>query len=82
LFQKKFFWLGSEPVERENLASYLRGEKPEVANHNAAWSSHTGKGLLYFSKKANEKSAPAGILNLVWMILESNLVIGFSLTPT
>jgi hypothetical protein len=47
------------------LANYLRGEKPEVGNHNAAWSSQTGKGLLYYSKHANEKASPAGIINLV-----------------
>jgi hypothetical protein len=65
LFQKKHFWLGSEPVESKHLSSYLRGEKPDVANHNAAWSSHTGNGLLFFSKKASEKTSPAGIINLV-----------------
>jgi len=65
IFQKKFFWFGSEPVETKSLSSYLRGEKPEVANHNAAWASHTGKGLLLFSKKASEKASPAGIINLV-----------------
>jgi hypothetical protein len=65
IFQKKFFWFGSEPVESKNLTTYLRGEKPDVANHNAAWSAHTGKGLLYFSKKATDKASPAGIINLV-----------------
>jgi len=64
IFQKKFFWFGSEPVESKNLTSYLRGEKLEVASHNAAWSAHTGKGLLFFSKKATEKNSPAGIINL------------------
>lgn len=64
IFQKKFFWFGSERVETKSLSSYLRGEKPEVANHNAAWASHTGKGLLLFSKKASEKATPAGIINL------------------
>ncbi|TEY38624.1 hypothetical protein BOTCAL_0482g00050 [Botryotinia calthae] len=64
IFQKKHFWFGSEPVEHKNLSSYLRGEKPDVANHNAAWSSHTGKGLLFFSKKSSDKASPAGILNL------------------
>lgn len=63
-FQKKWFWLGTEPVEPKNLSSYLRGEKQDVANHNAAWSSHTGKGLLYFSKHTTEKASPAGIINL------------------
>jgi len=64
LFSKKFFWLGSEPIEIKHLTSYLRGEKAEAANHNAAWSAHTGKGLLYFSKKATDKTTPAGIINL------------------
>ncbi|KAF7942175.1 hypothetical protein EAE99_000225 [Botrytis elliptica] len=64
IFQKKHFWFGSEPVEHKNLSSYLRGEKPDVGNHNAAWSSHTGKGLLFFSKKSSDKASPAGILNL------------------
>ncbi|TVY18422.1 hypothetical protein LARI1_G004660 [Lachnellula arida] len=65
IFQKKFFWFGSEPVETKSLSSYLRGEKEAAAaNHNAAWASHTGKGLLFFSKKHTEKAAPAGLFNL------------------
>ncbi|CAD0055362.1 unnamed protein product [Aureobasidium pullulans] len=52
-FSKRTFWLGEEPVSVENLSTYLRGEKPETGNATAAWSSHTGKGLLYF-----------GVLNL------------------
>ena len=69
-FQKKYFWIGSEPVESKSLASYMRGEKPEIANHNVAWSSQTGKGLLYFSKFASEKATPAGIINLVSLPLD------------
>ncbi|TVY59081.1 hypothetical protein LCER1_G000701 [Lachnellula cervina] len=65
IFQKKFFWFGSEPVETKSLTSYLRGEKEAAAaNHNAAWASHTGNGLLFFSKKATDKAAPAGLFNL------------------
>lgn len=64
IFQKKFFWFGTEPVESKSLSGYLRGEKPDVGNHNAAWAASTGKGLLFFSKKATEKSTPAGIINL------------------
>jgi hypothetical protein len=67
IFQKKHFWFGAEPVESKHLSSYLRGEKPEHANHNAAWASHTGKGLLFFSKKSSEKTSPAGVINLVSM---------------
>ncbi|KAI6717001.1 hypothetical protein JHW43_000467 [Diplocarpon mali] len=65
IFQKKFFYFGTEPVNSKTLASYLRGEKSqETANKNAAWASHTGKGLLFFTKKANEKGSPDGIINL------------------
>lgn len=64
-FQKRFFWFGTDAVEVKSLSNYLRGEKPEVGNHNAAWSSQTGKGLLYFNKQAGEKSTPVGLINLV-----------------
>jgi len=67
-FQKKFFWFGTEPVESKTLSSYLRGEKPEVGNHNVAWAAHTGKGLLFFSKKEADKATPASIINLVCII--------------
>jgi hypothetical protein len=46
------------------LREYLRGEKPEVAHPVAAWSSQTGKGLLYFVKHADQKEHPAGALSL------------------
>jgi hypothetical protein len=69
IFQKKFFYFGSDAVESKHLASYLRGEKPEVANKNAAWASHTGKGLLFLTKKSTEKANPAGIINLVCLML-------------
>jgi hypothetical protein len=48
------------------LREYLRGEKPEVAHPVAAWSSQTGKGLLYFVKHADQKEHPAGVLNLAY----------------
>lgn len=65
-FSKKYFWLGDEPVAAENLREYLRGEKPEVAHSVAAWSSQTGKGLLFFVKHADQKEHPAGVLNLAY----------------
>jgi len=52
-------------VEEKNLSNYLRGEKDGGGNHNAAWASHTGKGLLFFTKKATDKATPASIINLV-----------------
>jgi hypothetical protein len=64
-FSKKYFWFGEqEPVSVQSLSHYLRGEKAEVAHPTAAWSSQTGKGLLYFVKHADEKATPAGVLNL------------------
>ncbi|KAL5314741.1 hypothetical protein ACEPPN_017387 [Leptodophora sp. 'Broadleaf-Isolate-01'] len=65
IFQKKFFYFGTEPVESKTLSSYLRGEKAQdTASKNVAWAAHTGKGLLFFTKKASEKATPAGIINL------------------
>jgi hypothetical protein len=64
-FAKKFFWFGEEPVHEANLREYLRGEKPEVAHPVVAWSSQTGKGLVFFVKHADQKEHPAGVLSLV-----------------
>ncbi len=64
-FAKKYFWFGEEAVPAKDLQAYLRDEKAEIAHHNAAWSSHTGKGLLYMAKSAEQKATPAGIINLV-----------------
>ncbi|KAJ4408848.1 hypothetical protein N0V91_003104 [Didymella pomorum] len=65
-FAKKYFWFGEEAVPASSLAEYLRGEKPEVAHPTAAWSSQTGKGLLFFVKHADKKESPAGVLNLAY----------------
>lgn len=65
-FAKKYFWFGEEPVPASSLGEYLRGEKPEIAHPVAAWSSQTGKGLLYFVKHADKKESPAGVLNLAY----------------
>lgn len=65
IFSKKFFWFSDEPLESEHLSAYLRAEKAEVAHHNVAHAGHTGKGLLFFAKRVEDKDHPAGILNLV-----------------
>ncbi|KAH7080518.1 Pleckstrin homology domain-containing protein [Paraphoma chrysanthemicola] len=65
-YSKKYFWFGEESVPASNLREYLRGEKPEIAHGVAAWSSQTGKGLLYFVKHADQKENPAGVLNLAY----------------
>ncbi|KAH7114371.1 Pleckstrin homology domain-containing protein [Dendryphion nanum] len=63
-FSKKYFWFSEEPVSVQDLNDYLRGEKADVAHPTAAWSSQSGKGLLYFVKHADNKNKPAGVLNL------------------
>lgn len=62
VYSKQFFWFGSDAIESKSLSHYRRGEKStDAAQHNSAWASQTGKGLLFFG----EKSAPTGIINLV-----------------
>jgi Pleckstrin homology domain len=55
------------------LDSYLRTEKAEIAHPNAAWAHETGKGLLFFAKRAEDKAAPSGIMNLVGPSCYSNM---------
>ncbi|KAL8736222.1 MAG: hypothetical protein Q9166_000377 [cf. Caloplaca sp. 2 TL-2023] len=65
MYSKKFFWLSDEPVEHRHLTDYLRGEKTiDIARPNAAHASQTGKGLLFFAKRAEDKPQPQGIINL------------------
>ncbi|KAL8757672.1 MAG: hypothetical protein Q9199_002053 [Rusavskia elegans] len=65
MYSKKFFWFSDEPVEHKHLTDYLRGEKAtDVARPNAAHASQTGKGLLFFAKRAEDKPQPQGIINL------------------
>lgn len=67
-FSKKFFWLSDEAVQPQHLGGYLRAEKPELAHHNAAYAAQTGEGLLFLAKRIEDKTQPAGILNLVRII--------------
>ena len=64
-FSKKFFWFGNDALDEKSLALYLKSEKPEIGHHNSAHASQTGKGLLLFAKRVEDKTSPAGILNLV-----------------
>ena len=54
-----------EPVEVDNLQTYLKKEKPEAAYLTAAHASQTGKGLLFFAKTDAQKAHPIGIIKLV-----------------
>ena len=82
IFSKKFFWFSDEPVEHKHLSGYVSNEKSDVAHPNAAHAAQTGKGLLFFAKRAEDRPQPAGILNLVrthpklkmsWVITDRNL---------
>lgn len=66
IYSKQFFWFGTDAVESKSLSQYRRNEKSlEVGQHNSAWASHTGKGLLFFGA---DKAAPTGVINLVSFI--------------
>lgn len=62
---KKFFWFSDEPLEQKHLSTYLSSEKADIAHRNAAHAMQTGKGLLFFTKRAEDKDHPTGVLNLV-----------------
>jgi Pleckstrin homology domain len=64
-FSKRFFWFSDDALKTDTLDSYLRTEKADIAHPNAAWAHETGKGLLFFAKRAEDRAAPSGILNLV-----------------
>ncbi|PYI12410.1 hypothetical protein BO78DRAFT_3309 [Aspergillus sclerotiicarbonarius CBS 121057] len=63
-FAKRFFYFNDDAVEAKQLSAFHQNEKAAVANPIAAWASQTGKGLLFFTKRAEDKAAPAGIFNL------------------
>lgn len=65
-FSKRYFYFSDEAVEAKNLSNYIQGEKNASAAHKtAAWATQTGKGLLFFTKRAEDKATPAGIFLLV-----------------
>ena len=64
-YVKHYFWFSDEPLAQEALDSYVKTEKADVAHHNAAWARETGKGALFFAKRAEDKTAPSGIILLV-----------------
>ncbi|KAJ6171029.1 Pleckstrin homology domain-containing protein [Penicillium chermesinum] len=63
-FSKRFFYFSDEPTESKNLSVFHQNEKPATANPTAAWATQTGKGLLFQTKRAEDKATPAGIFNL------------------
>lgn len=63
-YAKRHFWFGDEPVDSKNLSAYIQNEKHNIAHATAAWASQTGKGLLFFGKRPEDKATPAGVINL------------------
>jgi hypothetical protein len=57
--------LDDAPSTPESLNPYVRSKDLKSAHPNAAWAQETGKGLLFYAKRAEDKSTPAGIINLV-----------------
>ena len=48
----------------EALTNYV-GSKDKTAHANAAWATQSGKGLIFYAKRQEDKSVPHGIINLV-----------------
>ncbi|EXJ77797.1 hypothetical protein A1O3_10026 [Capronia epimyces CBS 606.96] len=63
-FTKHYFWFSEEPSTPESLATFLRSEKADAKHSTAAWARETGKGLLFFAKRVEDKATPVGIINL------------------
>lgn len=64
-YQKHHFWFGEEALKPEFLSAYIRSEKIAQAHHNAAWAEQTGKGVLFYAKREEDKDTPAGLIMLV-----------------
>ena len=75
-FSKRFFYFQDDAVEAKQLAVFHQHEKPAVANPIAAWASQTGKGLFFFTKRAEDKATPAGIFGLVCARYHSASMVG------
>jgi Pleckstrin homology domain len=60
-----YFWFGEEAVEAKKFSTFLSKAATDYAHNAAAWSSQTGKGLLYYAKNKESTDAPLGVLPLV-----------------
>lgn len=79
---KKYFWLTDSPLDQNNLSAYISNEKSkDIAHSNAAHATQTGKGLLFYAKRAEDKDHPQGILNLADMTdLAKGLATDFTMS--
>lgn len=58
IYSKKYFWFGADAVDPKTVPALLKDHAL------AAWSAQTGQGLLFFSEKSADKSAPHGAIPL------------------
>lgn len=63
LKEKFVFYYGDEAVPADKLAHLIKPGKSDL-RETVAWSSQTGKGLLYFVKHADQKASPKGAISL------------------
>lgn len=66
-FVKRYFYFSEEPVDSKNLTAFHQTEKTASANSTAVWATQTGKGLLFMTKRAEDRATPLGIFNLAEM---------------
>lgn len=64
LFSKRYFWFSDDALEAKHLTAYHKTDKSDT-HGNTAWATETGKGLLFFAKRSEDKAHPTGIINLV-----------------
>jgi hypothetical protein len=64
LKEKFFFYFGEDSVPAEKLSHLIKPGK-EALKETVAWSSQTGKGLLYYVKHPDHKTSPKGVIGLV-----------------
>lgn len=62
-FAKRYFYFSEDAVEPKQLTAFNASEK-SAGHATSAWACQTGKGLLFFTKRAEDKATPAGIFNL------------------
>ena len=80
---KKYFWFSEAPLGDSNLTAYISNEKSkDIAHANASHATQTGKGLLFYAKRAEDKDHPQGILNLVSSLHSTIFMVFVSLTRT
>jgi hypothetical protein len=76
LYSKKFFWFGAEPVDTKSISTFKADKAADVAHHVHAWAAETGKGLLFFSEKA-DKATPHGAIQLVRTLVSAKVLLKF-----